>query len=201
MSNDQARRAQLGRQQFLEPQGRRVTAPGKLGHEDDAALLDLLGQRFQLGQLVGQRQRTVHRFSRGACQGDGMKPEPLTRQEVDHIDVGPLDKCRQSLAGRAADLGGLELGPAKHRVVHGRHPEPIVQTGQGRLVPGFPEPAQPDDSHTEPHVLRPDQARLLATRSLLAMTLAVTVAVRRLSACGILGYPNSQASDATLSAL
>ena len=87
-----------------------------------------------------------------------MKPEPLAGQKVDHIDVGPLDKSRQSLARRAADLRGLELGPAKHGVVHGRHPEPIVQTGQGRFVPGFPKPAQPDDSHTEPHVLRPDQA-------------------------------------------
>ena len=101
-----------------------------------------------------------------------MKPEPLARQQVDHIDIGPLHQRGQSLAGRAADLGGLELGPAKHRVVDGRHPEPIVQTGQRRLVPGLPEPAQPDDSDTEPHVLRPDQARLLAMRSLLAVTLA-----------------------------
>ena len=56
MPHGQARRTQLGRQQFLEPQGRRVTPAGKLGHEDDTALLDLLRQRFQLGQFVGQRQ-------------------------------------------------------------------------------------------------------------------------------------------------
>ena len=37
--------------------------------------------------------------------------------------------------------------------------------------------------------------------SVLAVTLAVTVAVKRLSAYCILGYPNSQASNTSLSAL
>ena len=119
-----------------------------------------------------------------------MKPEPLARQEVDHIDVGPLHQRGQSFAGRAADLGRFELGAAKHRVVDGRDPEPILQTGQRRLVPGLPEPAQPDDSHPEPHVLRPDQARLLAVRSSLAVTLSLAAASSRLSAYRILSYPN-----------
>src|SRR6202034_257349 len=96
----------------------------------------------------------------------------------------------QSFAGRTADLGGFELGAAKHGVVDGCHPKPIVQTGQRRLVPGLPEPAQPDDSHTEPHMPRPAQARLLAVRSSLVVTLSLAAASSRLSAYRILSYPN-----------
>ena len=94
-----------------------------------------------------------------------MQPEPLARQQVDHVDVGPLDQRRQPLAGRAADLGRLDLGPAKDLIVDRRDPEPVLQPCQRRLVPGLPEPAQSDHPDPEPNVLRPDQARLLAIRS------------------------------------
>ena len=97
-----------------------------------------------------------------------MQPKPLARQQVDHIDVGPFYKCRQPFAGRTADLGGFELGAPIDRVINGRDAKSIFQTRQRRLVASLPQPAQSDDPHPEPLVLRPDQARLLATRSVRA---------------------------------
>ena len=67
--HDQSRRAQVRCQELLEPQGRRVASPGKLGHEYDAALLDEFGERFQLGQVVCQRQCAIDRFTERRRRG------------------------------------------------------------------------------------------------------------------------------------
>ena len=56
MPHNQTWWAQLRCQELLEPQSRRIAAPGELGHEHNAALLDQLGERFKLGQVACQRQ-------------------------------------------------------------------------------------------------------------------------------------------------
>ena len=91
-----------------------------------------------------------------------MQAEPLGREQVDDVDVGPLHQGRQPLAGGAAELLGLDLGPAEDLVVDRRDLEPVLQPRQRRLVPGLPEPAQADHSHPEPNVFRLAQSRLLA---------------------------------------
>ena len=162
VAHHQPRRPELGRQQLLEPERRRIAPPGELRHEDDPARLDQPDEVLELGEVVGQRQRTVHRLPRRARQRDRMQPEPLARQQIDDVDVGPLHQRREPLGRRAADLARLDLGAATHLVVDRRDPEPILQPGQRRLVPGLPEPAQSDHTHPEPNWLRPDQAPLLA---------------------------------------
>src|SRR5262245_12050025 len=118
-----------------------------------------------------------------------MQPEPLARQEVDHIDVGPFHQGREARAGGAANLRGLDLGTAVDLVVHGGDPEPIVQPRQRRLVPGLPQPPQSDDPDPEPNLIQPSQARLLAipAHELHACRLADT---SRLTPYGFEGYPD-----------
>ena len=57
MPHDQPRRAQLGRQELLEPQRGRITSAGELRHEHDPARLHQLDQLLQLGQVIGQGER------------------------------------------------------------------------------------------------------------------------------------------------
>ena len=70
-----------------------------------------------------------------------MKPEPLSRKEVNHIDVRSFYECRQSLAGRAANLSGLKLGSSINRVIDGRDLKPVFEARQRRLVASLPQPA------------------------------------------------------------
>src|SRR5262249_6631160 len=132
---------------------------------------------------------------RGAGQADGMQAEPLTGQEVDDIDIRPLDQGGQPLAGGAADLGRLDLRPAINLVINGRDPKPVVQPCQRRLVPGFPQPPQADHPDPEPNLLRTDQARLLA---ILAAAPRVAKAHSRLTPYRIEGYPKQGPGDPPL---
>ena len=165
---DQSWRTQVCCQELLEPQGRRVAPSSKFGHENDAALLDKVCERLQFSQIISQWQCAIDRFAGGAGESDRVQPEPLARKEVNHVDVGPFDKRRQSFTCSAADLGGFELGASIDGIVNGRNPEAIFEAGQRWLVASLPQPAQSDDSHPEPLVLCPGQARLLATRSVRA---------------------------------
>ena len=86
-----------------------------------------------------------------------MEAEPLGRQQVDGLDVGPLDQLGQPVAGGAAELLGLQGRPARDLVVDGADLEPVLHPGQRRLVPGFPEPAQADHTDPEPDASRRGQ--------------------------------------------
>ena len=93
-----------------------------------------------------------------------MEAEPLGRQQVDDVDVGPLDQRDQPVDGRAAELAGLDLGPAGDLVVDGGDLEPVPHLRQGRLVSGLPEPAQADHPDPEPDVFGTCQGRLPTRR-------------------------------------
>jgi hypothetical protein len=125
VAQHQAWWSQLRRQEFLESKTRRVATTGELRHEDDPARFHQRDQPFQLGQVVGHRQGAIDRLARGAGQRDRMETEPLARQQVDHVDIRPLDQSREPLAGRTADLCRLELGASEYVVVDRRDPEPI----------------------------------------------------------------------------
>ena len=46
--------------------------PGKLGHENDPALLDAFGEFFHFDQIGRQWQCAIDRFARGAGEPDRM---------------------------------------------------------------------------------------------------------------------------------
>ena len=149
-----------GRQQLAEPGRGRVEAARELGHED---LLPVSERRIETVddvRLGRERQGAIDRLARGDGAFQRVQAEPLGREEVNGVDVRPVDEGRDALGRVAGERPGLDLGAAGHLVVDGGDAESVGHPGQGRLVPRLPEPAEPDHADAEPVLSRRRQHRL-----------------------------------------
>ena len=151
VAEDQARRAQAGGHQLLQPQRGRSVAARQLEHEGDAGLLDTPLDLLGFLQIDLQRRRAINGLPRVAGGQNRQRPVPIRGEQQHRVDVGSGHERTEAVHRFRGKLPRHLFGATRHLGANGPHLKPVAQTQQRGTMTRFPSVPQADESEANLH--------------------------------------------------